>query len=166
MFEEWKDIKGYEGLYQVSDMGRVKSFKKEKGYILKTNGRPYPGVFLYKDSTRKRVNVHILVAEAFLDKVEGKNQINHKDANKTNNMLSNLEWSTQRENIHHAINLGLFTVAENNGMSKFSNDEVRTIRLRYKPYCQVNGANALAREYGVSTNTMHRIVRNETYTSI
>ena len=119
MREIWKDIEGYQGYYQISNYGRVKSldrFRKNgsSGYIhkekilkqsLTTTG--YLKVELCINKFRKSMKVHRLVAKAFIDNPENKPDVNHKDGNPLNNHLSNLEWCTERENINHAINLGL-----------------------------------------------------------
>lgn len=97
--ENWKDIKGYEGLYQVSDQGNVKG---PKGYILKPQARRhgYLAVYLYKDGCpRGHESIHRLVAEAFLPKPEGATEVNHIDEDKQNNRVSNLEWVTHSENM-------------------------------------------------------------------
>lgn len=98
MDEIWKDIKGYEGLYQVSNLGRVKSLgnlqnKKEK--LLKTNiCNGYYAVYLYKNSKKKICLCHRLVAEAFIPNPKNLPFVNHKDDNKLNNRMDNLEWRT------------------------------------------------------------------------
>lgn len=108
MTEIWKDIEGYEGLYQVSNLGRIKSLhphsnKAIKPIILKAdNVRGYPIVQLHKAATKDRFLIHKLVALAYIPKAEGKNEVNHKDGNKLNNTVSNLEWVTRRENMKHA----------------------------------------------------------------
>ena len=103
MIEEWKDIKGYEGLYQVSNLGRVKSLKFGKERILKTgvDRYGYISVNLYKNNKRKLCKVHRLVAEAFIPNLENKPEVNHLDEDKTNNMVSNLEWCTRNENVNN-----------------------------------------------------------------
>lgn len=110
MIEKWKDIKGYEGLYQVSNLGRVKSLRK--GLILKQShtSTGYMKVELYKNKKRKGFKVHRLVAFAFIKLKEGKEIINHKDGNPLNNKSNNLEWCTQKENVQHAIKTGLTSV--------------------------------------------------------
>ena len=101
--EIWKDIADYEGLYQVSSLGRVKSLgnyksSKEKILKLKSNKKGYLCVNLYKEGKSKHLKVHRLVAKAFIPNLENKPQVNHKDEDKTNNKVENLEWMTCREN--------------------------------------------------------------------
>lgn len=106
MKEIWKDVKGYEGLYQVSSLGRVKSFRqwarahKPQEYILKpsliTSG--YHVVTLYKNSKREKFQVHRLVANTFIPNPEKLPCVNHKDENKLNNAADNLEWCTYTYN--------------------------------------------------------------------
>ena len=95
MNEEWRDIKGYEGLYQVSNLGRVRSFYNNKGKILK--GTPdkdgYLRVALYKNGPKK-YGIHQLVAKMFIPNPNNLPAINHKDENKQNNTTENLEWCT------------------------------------------------------------------------
>ena len=102
--EIWKDIKGYEGLYQVSSLGRVKSLSRKttKGKILKqTRFRNYLGVILSKNNIKKVRNVHRLVAETFIPNPNNYPQVNHKDENPRNNSVSNLEWCTSSYNINY-----------------------------------------------------------------
>lgn len=107
MKEVWKDIPNYEGLYQVSNLGRVKSFRRSskyrnaKEFILKptlaNNG--YCQVTLYRSSSdKKKFLVHRLVAESFIPNPDGLPQINHKDEDPANNAASNLEWCTAKYN--------------------------------------------------------------------
>ena len=95
--EEWKDIKGYEGLYQISNKGRVKSLgnnKTRKEKILKENKNTdgYSEVTLCKNGKCKKYRVHRLVAEAFIPTSDKSLCVNHKDENKSNNCVENLEW--------------------------------------------------------------------------
>lgn len=116
MKEIWKDITGYEGFYQVSNYGKIKSLdrishqgnflKGTVGYTYKaTNG--YIKVTLTKCGKSKHFLAHRIVAESFLDKTDGKTHVNHIDGNKTNNYFLNLEWCTPLENIRHSIDTGL-----------------------------------------------------------
>ena len=112
--EEWRDVAGYEGLYQVSDQGRVKSLERniphwrggeriQKERILKQSviGGGYLKVVLCAGGKRKMFLVHRLVCEAFHENPENKLDVNHINENKTDNRACNLEWSTRRENINH-----------------------------------------------------------------
>ena len=101
MKEIWKDIKDYEGLYQVSNLGRVKSLKKNK--ILKGLIGEYIHVVLYKENTRKNKKVHRLVAENFINNINNYDCINHKDENKFNNNVNNLEWCSKKYNCNYGI---------------------------------------------------------------
>lgn len=116
--EHWKDIIGYEGLYQVSDRGRVKSLSKydrlgrfhsERILSMCDNGKGYLVVNLKVNGSQRMRTVHSLVATAFLPNVENKPCVNHKDGNKRNNSAENLEWVTFSENTIHAVENGLIT---------------------------------------------------------
>lgn len=100
----WKDVKGYEGYYQVSDKGQVRRLYKDR-YPKILKNRPsanYYTVSLSKNCEKKTLAVHRLVAEAFLERPKGTTEVNHKDGNKLNNKAENLEWVTQKENALHA----------------------------------------------------------------
>lgn len=102
----WKDIKGYEGLYQISDEGKVRRITA-KGDTKPLKGKEglYYTVSLCKNGNKKTYAIHRLVAEYFLDRPEGTTEVNHKDGDKHNNNVSNLEWVTQAENQRHASNV-------------------------------------------------------------
>jgi hypothetical protein len=110
--EIWKDISGYEGLYQISNYGKVKSFKKEKnfGHLLSfsINHKGYYQIVLTKNKKPKNWLVHRLVALVFIPNPNNLPQVNHKDTNKTNNCVENLEWITNEDNIKHAWEHNLF----------------------------------------------------------
>jgi len=103
MEEIWKEIVGYEGHYEVSNLGNVKSLKYGKIRILskRFNGDGYLCVMLYLNNKTKHFKVHRLVGVAFVPNPEDKPQINHKDGIRSNNVSSNLEWMTNSENAKH-----------------------------------------------------------------
>lgn len=106
--ELWKPIEGYEGLYSVSTLGRIKSYHKD-GLVLKprlkANG--YLQVVL-QNGKPKHVSIHRLVARAFIPNPEELSYVNHIDGDKTNNNIDNLEWCTASQNMLHAMHTGLF----------------------------------------------------------
>ena len=106
MNEVWKDIPGYEGLYQVSNFGNVKSFliDKKNGSLrkLNTDKYGYHYIILYKNGISKTIKVHRLVAQAFIPNRDNLPEINHKDKNRKNNNSENLEWCTNLYNIQYS----------------------------------------------------------------
>lgn len=131
--EIWKNVIGYEGLYQVSNLGRVKSLDridsrgcKHKGRMLRlANSHGYKVVGLSNCGKLKVYFVHRLLAEAFISNPENKPQVNHIDGNKANSNINNLEWCTPKENNIHAIKTGLrtFKTGENNPLhTKFKGE--------------------------------------------
>lgn len=114
--EEWRDIENYEGIYQVSNLGRVRSLDRLnsaghrlKGRVLRSspNSLGYHLVSLTKNGRQTSMRVHRLVALAFIENPHNKPQVNHLDGDKNNNYETNLEWSTSKENIKHALETGL-----------------------------------------------------------
>ena len=101
--EIWRDIEDYEGLYQISNKGRVKSLKygKERIRTPVINNSGYLNIILYKNTEAQHRLVHRLVAEAFIPNLENKPQINHKDENKLNNCVENLEWIRHIDNCNY-----------------------------------------------------------------
>lgn len=103
MDEIWKDIEGYKGLYQISNKGRVKSLYNGSERILRPwiNNDGYLNVKLYKNTAAQHRLVHRLVAKVFISNPDNKLQINHKDENKLNNCVENLEWITCIDNCNY-----------------------------------------------------------------
>ena len=146
LIEEWRDIKGYEGIYQVSNLGNIRSLDRmikhfpkdyfQKGKILKpgqsTNG--YLMVILMNHNKRKTRNVHRLVAEALLENSEGLEEINHKDEDKTNNRVDNLEWCDHKYNANYGNRNKKISIKARNRIGRQSvmyehNGETRTYRI-------------------------------------
>lgn len=104
--EEWKDVPNFKGIYQVSNYGRLRSFKKNPNGKILSNINKDGGYFSVVLRYQKQVRycrMHVLVAEAFIPNWDNKPEVNHKDTNKQNNLHSNLEWCTRKENHIHAI---------------------------------------------------------------
>lgn len=100
MQEVWKDVKDYEGLYKISNLGKVKSIANNKYLKVNTTGE-YAYVGLYKNKRKTNKKIHRLVAENFIDNPNGYLYVNHKDENKWNNSVNNLEWCTQKYNCNY-----------------------------------------------------------------
>jgi hypothetical protein len=164
--ELWKDIKGFEGHYKISNYGNVMSIKRDREKILKNrvNAFGYHHVSLRKDGKAYEKLVHRLVAENFSD-AEHKETVNHKDGNKINNHISNLEWATKKEQMVHAYKHHLKAPVSGitNGNHVLSVEEVKEIRSIYKPHSKEYGMRALAKKYKVSESTIDKLVRNKTY---
>jgi hypothetical protein len=147
--ELWKDIVDYEGLYQVSNLGRVRN---SKGQIRKfrIDSKGYPQVRLSKNGKYQDVFIHKMVAVAFISNPDNKETVNHKDGDKMNWSIDNLEWATTLENTQHAID---------NGLRKdiLSSEDCEYIRQVYTPYHSEFGATALAKKFGVDKSQIAKI---------
>lgn len=159
--EIWKDIPEYNGVYQISNIGRVKSvsngkYKKEKFLSICLVGG-YAQVSLSKDKKPKKYYLHRLLAICFLNKPIGKDFINHINGIKTDNRLENLEWCTQKENSIHAFKNNLQVAKKGDVHYKtkiFSKDvlEIKNSDL---------SKDELATKYNVSKNTISRILNKQ-----
>ena len=142
MEEIWKDIKGYEGLYQVSNLGRVKSLArtiykvdgttqtfKDKIRSATFNGRGYLQVGLSKEGSYTTFKVHRLVANTFIPNPYNKTQVNHIDGNKDNNHRSNLEWCNHKYNMKHAKTV--LNKSMGNKAKKLRNEAVKILHNKY-----------------------------------
>lgn len=156
MIEQWQEIPGYEGQYMVSNTGFVKALAREIEYLSPLGKRAvtmlkerilrpyescgYKKVDLYKNSIRKKAFIHILVAEAFIQNIDKKPQVNHKDGNRQNCHIDNLEWCTQKENVRHAIDVLKRVLGGHPPRGKDSQFSI--------PVLQFNHSGQLIREWG------------------
>ena len=143
--EIWKDIEGYEGLYQVSNRGRVKSLsrkvKNKNGYRVKKesilkpkpNGKGYHIVGLYIKGISKNFTIHYLVLSSFIPNTFNKRTINHIDSNRTNNRLDNLEWATHKENTKHGFVFGNMDMNDYIRIGKLKSKKVIMLSMDNKP---------------------------------
>lgn len=177
--EIWKDVVGYEGLYQISNLGRVKSLARkidhvkyieDRGDVIMTpflNKNGYFTVMLHKNRKKKQHRIHQMVARAFIPNPLGKEMINHIDCNTQNNRVENLEWCTNSENQLHAMANGLKTdFGVNHPNSKLTEENVRFIREHYKFRDKVYNTRTLAEMFNVSYGVISDVVLGKTYTSV
>lgn len=174
--ETWLDIKNYGGLYQVSNMGNIKSLSrcwKSGGHIsshldmllkLKKDYKGYLNVTLFKNGKQKTFRVHRLVGEAFIPNPENKPQINHKYGVRNDNRVSELEWVTQSENTKHAYEIGLIPKGEQHSLAKLNVNLVLDIIKKYETgnYSQRD----LNKEYGVSQSTINNILNKKIWKNV
>ncbi len=171
--EMWVDIKNYEGIYQVSSLGRVKKLYREwfggNGGLRFTGEKifePHYSKFGYnhlslnKDGGVKDFRVCRLVCAAFHPNSENKPFVNHKDGNKANDREDNLEWNTRSENDLHAYKNGLRTPMKGslNGMATITEDLVKQIRAEYKGERTYH---KLAQKFGLRNDHIGNIVRRD-----
>lgn len=175
MEEQWIDIRRYETLYQVSNFGQVKSLaritknssgktqtvreKILKPTIEKATG--YPRISLWKNGQRTKLYIHALVANAFIPNPQHKPQVNHKDSNRANNHVGNLEWVTNAENLSHAKQKGRMANppihrGENHHNTTLTENDIKRIRDMSS---KGNKYPVIAELFKVSSVTIGRIVR-------
>lgn len=131
--EIWKPVVGYEGLYEVSSLGRVKSLKYGREKILKPlkHRDGYLQVGLYKNEKQKRFFVHRLVAEAFLSNPKGLHEINHLDEDKSNNSISNIEWASRSYNVNYGTRTERMAAARSKAVEASKFPDFSEICLRF-----------------------------------
>ena len=163
--EFWRNIEGYKELYQISNTGKVRSFKNKNIIILKQrkNSRGYWYVNLCIDGKYKSITVHRLVALHFFDKSDRNETVNHIDGNKDNNCIFNLEWITRKENWEHAKRNNLLAMGEKNGKSKLKEKDVLEIRNLYKKSKKSKKSThrSLAKRYNVSKTCIGLILQRK-----
>ena len=150
--EEWRDVVGFEGLYKVSNFGRIQTVKTGKikeQTISKTDNRPY--LSLWKNNKIKVCRPHKLVMEAFVSIRQQGMECCHNDGNPQNNHWSNLRWDTPKNNHADKIKHGTTNRGEQCGTAKLTLEQVRAIRQ------DTRLQRIIAAEYGVKDNTISRI---------
>lgn len=170
--EIWVDVPGFYGLYQVSNTGKIKTIDRptkhnyggiaiKKSRIMKlTSNNGYLGSRFNKDGKYKQFLVHRIVALAFMHNPENKPCVNHKDGDKANNNVGNLEWCTYLENQTHADATGLRNiVGENNGRAKLSIEDVSIIRN----LCKSESSLEIAKRFGVTQQNINSIKKNKSW---
>ena len=169
--EIWKPVIGFQGRYEVSSMGRVKALSREISYSDGRKGRlPEKlikgtllnvGYYCVTFDTKTRKSIHTVVAQAFLGSSEYRQTVNHKDGNKTNNAVENLEWATYKENNSHARETGLNNQhGEKCNLHKHSDQfiqAVRNVQAMYSPTYE-----CLGRLFGLTGCHARQIVLKET----
>lgn len=158
--EVWKDIPDYEGIYQVSNKGRIKSLarivgnckRKDKIIIPKDNGSGYYKVNLYKNGKHKNHYVHKLVASVFINNENNKPCINHKDYNRKNNNVENLEWVSYKENNDYSY------CAEHSALK--NSLRVLVIDLNNNPIKMFASIHQCGRYFNVDASHISGIIRN------
>lgn len=176
--EIWKDIPGYEGYYQVSSIGRVKSLERKtesisprhnrSHLIIKENIRVahikklgYYEIRLQVNKLRTNHSVHRLVAQAFIPNIENKEQVNHINGIKTDNRVENLEWATRSENVLHAFKIGLACrKGIKNSAAKLTETDVKEIKILLKEGFSIR---SLSEKFKVYHSTIQKIKYNHTW---
>jgi len=156
---EFKDVLGYEDIFQISRTGVI--FSKRTNKVLKTRiGKTGYRIISTKIGGRKGIcktlKVHRLVAITYIPNPDKKEHVNHIDGDKLNNNASNLEWNTPRENVQHAERTGLskHPKGTKSKLSALSDIDLDSIKKVYKPRCRKFGARALSKIYNVSHATI------------
>lgn len=163
--EIWKDIKGYKGMYQVSNRGRAKSFYFGKATILTqySDKHGYKYVTLSKNGKHHQKRLNRLVAEAFIPNPQKLPVVHHKDNNPANNDASNLEWTTSEGNKNYAMKDRRYKSGNNHPRAKLTEDQVLYICKVYIPRHPEFGQAALSRKFGVSKSTIRFVITGENW---
>jgi hypothetical protein len=159
MMEQWLDVVGFEGIYQVSNFGRIRSIKtgKIKEQTIQDNDtRPYLG--LWKNNKQKICRPHKLVMEAFVGIRPQGMECCHNDGNPQNNHLNNLRWDTSKNNHADKVKHGTTNRGEQCGTAKLTLEQIRAIRQDDRLQ------RIIAAEYGVKDNTISRIKSGKRWT--
>lgn len=166
MEEIWKNVNGFEGIYEVNNVGIVRTVKS--GFLRKLQLAPngYYSVTLKLNGKSYRKDVHRIVALAFLPQIEGKNWVNHIDNNKLNNNIDNLEWCTPKENMLHCMKNGRFR--PENGLKKAIENNKKTVYQYSKDGELINIFNSMndaVRETNTQQSQISRCCNNKSKTA-
>lgn len=174
--EIWVPIKGYDGIYEISNIGNVKSLPKKwvsghstvrshTGKIIKptNNQHGYLYVSLSNGEFKKTFKIHRLVAMAFIPQIENKNIVNHKNGIKTDNSVDNLEWVNSSENMIHAVKTGLTNPRKGvkSNLSKLNDEIVKQIREIY--FGKKITQKEIAVMYGINQSNVSHIIKGITW---
>ena len=162
--EIWVDVKGYEGLYKISNKGRVLGIKQNKIKKFCKLNSGYYAVGLSKNSKSKTFSVHRLVLENFTNSNTWKEQVNHKDLNKLNNNLHNLEWCTRSQNNKHSYDFGerKRIYGSKIGSSKLNELDIPLIRSMNKTLSM----REIGRRFNVSHKCISAIIKKESWNHV
>lgn len=183
--EEWRSVVGWDGFYEVSDIGRVRRIRPARGtqagHVLIPRKGPYPSIILADAASRiwRNARIHRLVAFAFLGQPKpGQREVNHKDTDKWNNRVSNLEWVTSKQNHEHAARMGCYQTGANhylvrrpelrrngerNPMAVLTEPQVIEVIRRLK---EGSRQATIASEFGVAQATIYMIKTGKTWTHL
>lgn len=162
--EIWKNIEGFRELYQVSNLGRIRRRDNKKILTPLTLTKGYKGVRLYyekKKATTKKI--HRLVAQHFIPNPLNLPQVNHKDGDKANNKVSNLEWCSNDYNMNHAIEHHLILQGERRGKSKCTESSLKLLQRLIDYGFTIKQLSII---YGICKQAMKQIIRNQTYKNL
>ena len=180
MDEIWKEMSGFEDMYEISNLSNIRNKKTKRLIKQFKNRHGYVTARIYKDGVGTTRTVHRLVAKTFIPNPENLPEVNHKDENKSNNVVSNLEWCTRIYNVYYGTGLerreASHAIAikegrtgknisrncgENNPNAKLSDADVLYIREHYKKNDKEFGGVPLAKKFGITKHSLYRIIKNQ-----
>ena len=180
MEEKWVPIKGYETMYMVSNLGRIKSLDKivnskynskaiKKGKLMQTNSlrKGYKYIELYDlETNHKKFSIHRLIAIHFIPNPNNYPMINHKDGNTLNNSIDNLEWCTASQNSKHAVDTGLMIMKKGEECTQSILSELDVRKIYSLKYNGGMNAKEISKLYNVSHSTICDIFQGRTWKSV
>lgn len=173
--ELWRDVPGWEGQYEVSDRGRIKSHVSPTPGLIRSTvagTAGYRRIQLKAGGRRQMHSVHILVDRAFRGEIPSGFEVNHEDGDKTNNCLSNLERMTHQENVQHSFRTGLRShKGAKNPSAVLDDEKVRALIAELGPRTQTGrlqygAATRLSEKYGITRDSIYRIAAGRAWTHI